>query len=411
MLTSLNFNLDNVSSFSVEGLYSNNFSTSYISGSLSGERYEYGGGQDNVTMTGGGGNVIIGGAGSTLVMAGGNNTAVVRLASNGIDSSGANQAAGYLMGSYDGGTTMKSQTHNSIDFSVTLEDDLYFISNGVGTTVYGFASSYKNDMTNLSGGIPLLGIVPITAIDGGTFVNFQLVDTGSLNNSLEIDTGTTIQSIRLDGKYTNKLELNIVDNMSDPNAFFMVRSSLASASMSIIELNSSSLNYLEIDGGGGNLQVNTQTFSGQLNLSLMNNLSSCSTVNDYGEEMLAPVISTPTIRADVQSTGTTSDIFNFYGGTDDFITISDPKSSVVINENNFNRSSTGLEVILKNCDWSQLTANFSLFNQFTVALAGHTVCTINFNNVANIQNVLLQAQTMPGTTNLTTKNLSMCTLP
>lgn len=332
-------------------------------------------------------------------MAQGNNYAEVMLAKNMISGSVGNNA----MGSYDGGKTTNADP-NRIDFSATLMDDLYFISNSTLSNVYGFALESSNTASPL----PVLGsitssAIPTGVIDGGTFSNFQIVNTGAVNNNLEIDTGTTIQALSLDGLQTNNLNLNL----NNPSSSFFVKSSFMDSSSSVINLQTTALNLLSIAGRGGYLMVNLDGFSGQLLLDLANNSGSAfTTVSDFGELLVTN--NAPMIFAQIESTTNIADEFYFYGGTQDWLQIDNPSSSsVVINENG-PRSGTALNVSLIKNDWSQITSSLSYStDQFTAAIGGHVFLTINFTGAgtSDLPSLSMTALTASGSNDTTTYNL------
>jgi len=361
----LNLNLDNFASYAVKGLYSNNFSTSFITGALSGESYQYGGGQDKVSMLGGKGEVTIGGAGSTLLMGGGGNKASVKLDKNGLSSY---TQSGYSMGSYDGGDAT-SINQNSIDFSMPLNDDLYFESDSAWTDVYAFA--------NLSNEFGSGYTTPSDAIDGGKFKNFSTVKVGANNNVLDVGNGTEIRSLTLAGQYTNRLNLEL----TDPNSEFTVLASDILYSSSEINLGNTSSKHLNISAQMGNLTVNAGQFSGILNLETSYGFGS-TTFSDKGKSGDQGIISVNIL--DSYDTNT----FNFYGNTTDLIVIDSAKRSVTtINEFSVRSRGTTLGITILGCDPAEIVYSFSATNTLTQAIAGHTFLTINFSDPADMQSV------------------------
>jgi len=392
-IDALSFNLDDFEGLSIVGLYSPFLATSFITGTKSQETYYYGGGQDNVKMTGGDGMIEIGGAGSTVMMNGGHNTLEVQLIQNGLLSLGSTN--GFALGLYDGGNDPNNS--NIIDFSVTNQDDLFFCTNGQYTDVYAVAASNQSSFISFS-----QTITEASYIDGGKFTKFQTVHTGALNNYLDVDSAAGIQSLFLDGLGSNNLHLYSTNSIVDGT--FQIYSSLVGDSA--INLANVKIKTLMIVGRGGGLAIHTENLVGNLDLTLSNvgGVSSSLTESDgmsANHSTIQVDISNPSTNTTNPRTG--KDTFSFDGQTTDIIKIENPGfSNVEVNELSLDgrlSSNTELLIVLgtldNKIDFSSLFFNV---NEAKTKLmveshdgAGQPFLAINMSNTVDLKAISFSA--------------------
>lgn len=288
-LSSLSYNLDwfyqesTGRSLIVKGLYSENIYTSFITGTRAKQTYIYSGGIDNVSMLGGDSSVTLGGAGSRLEMANGGNTATIELTAGEL-SRGA--------GIYNGGFTADPNKINTIDFSSTSEDDLFFIERASSfdevlswTNVYGFSRTIDSNQFDLALTSRKDALDTKTGyIDEGVFTNFDSLHTGSQSNYLSISGNTNISNIYLNGKISNIVDLNLSSVKSSANNHVLsIESSVVGSSIVNLgnaKLTSDKFDGISITGRGGNLEINTQNYLGDLDLELTNTGAFSTLLND-----------------------------------------------------------------------------------------------------------------------------------